>query len=112
MARQAMPVSTGDVIDYRNDGDELIKAGDIVAMKSFCGVAETDIEPGASGAVAIGKVWDVVADTSKEFKVGDLLRWDGAKAVNTETPSNAPLGLCVAPKATSAPKARVKLGLK
>lgn len=112
MARVAIPVSRGEVIDYKNEGGDPIKTGDIVAMKNFCGVAETEIEPGESGAVAIGKIWDVPADNATEFAVGDLLRWDGTKAVNTESPGNAPLGLCVAPKASSAGKARVRLGMK
>ena len=44
MARQAMPVQTGKVIDYINSGETKINVGDVVPLISLCGIAETDIE--------------------------------------------------------------------
>lgn len=112
MSRQAMPVQTGEAIDYKNESVEKINVGDVVKLGGFCGVAETDIEPGQLGAVAVTKVWEVDSVSSAAFAVGDPLYWDFAskKATKTDT-SNTPLGLCVAPKSSGGTKARVKLGV-
>jgi predicted RecA/RadA family phage recombinase len=110
MGRQAMPVQTGDVIDYVNTTEEVIPVGSIVPLGSFCGVAETDIEVGHAGAVNIVGVWDIPAVTVA-FSVGDFLYWDATskKATKTDT-DNTALGVAVATKATSSTTARVKLG--
>lgn len=110
--RMAMPVQTGEVIDYTNAGTEAINVGDVVVMGSFCGVAEDNIDLNATGAVAITKVWEVAAVSGAPFVVGDLLYWDptAKKATKTAT-SNKPLGVCIAAKSSGATKARVKIGL-
>jgi predicted RecA/RadA family phage recombinase len=110
MSRQAMPVQTGDVIDYVNTTGSLIEVGSIVPLGSLCGVAETDIEDGRAGAVNIVGVWDVPAVTGA-FNVGDVLYWDATnnKATKTDT-GNTPLGVAVASKSGSGTTARVKLG--
>ncbi|MBQ9526984.1 MAG: DUF2190 family protein [Fretibacterium sp.] len=112
MARQAMPVQTGDVIDYKNSGEELIAVGSIVPMGNFCGVAEVDIAPGDTGAVCIVGVWEVDSVSSAVFTVGLPIYWDAAntRATNSAT-GNTPLGMCVAPKASGGTKARVKIGM-
>ena len=110
MIRQAMPVQTGDVIDYVNTTAALIEVGSVVPLISFCGVAETDIEDGRVGAVRIVGVWDVPA-VSGAISVGELVYWDSSvkKATKTNT-GNTPLGVAVASKSGSATVARVKLG--
>jgi predicted RecA/RadA family phage recombinase len=110
MSRQAMPVQTGNVIDYTNTTGALIPVGDIIPLGTICGVAETDIEDGRIGVVNIVGVWDVPSVTGA-FDVGDLLYWDAVakKATKTDT-DNTPLGITVASKGASATTARVKLG--
>lgn len=112
MARQAMPVQTGDVIDYKNDGDETIAVGSIVTLTNFCGIAETDIAPSDTGAVCIVGVWEVDSVSSAAFAVGLPLYWDetNSRATNSAT-GNTPLGMCVAPKSSGGTKARVKIGV-
>lgn len=107
MDRVAKPVQTGDVIDYLNAGSEVIKVGDVVEMKNMCGIAETDIEPGEKGAVALVGVWEVPAVTGA-FEVGELVYWNKTKATKTST-DNPPLGFVVAPKLANGTVTRVKL---
>ena len=100
MARQAMPVQTGKVIDYINSGETKINVGDVVPLISLCGIAETDIEAGASGAVALYGVWEFI------------VYWDAANNHVTKTAAGGVfLGIVVAPKAASAALARCKIGV-
>ncbi len=110
MARQAMPVQTGDAIDYKNENTEVIAVGSIVPMGNCCGVAETDIAPGDKGAVKIVGVWEVDSVSSAAFTVGLPLYWDDTnnRATNSAT-DNTPLGICVAPKPSGGTRARVRL---
>lgn len=108
--RQAMPVQSGRVIDYTNSG-EAIAAGDVVPLVSFCGIAEDDIAEGATGAVALDGVWEIAADNSAEFKVGDLLYWDADGKKLTKTADKHVLaGVCVAAKESAGTLAKVKIG--
>lgn len=112
MARQAMPVQAGKVIDYINSGETKINVGDVVPLISLCGIAETDIEAGASGAVALYGVWEFTAETSVAFEVGDIVYWDAANNHVTKTAAGGVfLGIVVAPKAASAALARCKIGV-
>jgi predicted RecA/RadA family phage recombinase len=110
MSRIAKPVQTGDVIDFINDTANAINVGDVVPLKTFCGVAETDIPAGEVGAVAITKVWDVPAVSGTVFAAGDILFWSASnKQATLTTTNNTPIGVCVAPKAAGQTVARVKI---
>ncbi|MDR1495716.1 MAG: DUF2190 family protein [Clostridiales Family XIII bacterium] len=110
MSRIAKPVQTGDVIDFINNTANPIAVGDVVPLKTFCGVAEIDIPVGEAGTVAITKVWDVPAVSGTAFDVGDVLFWNATnKQATLTTTSNTPVGVCVAPKATGQTVARVKI---
>jgi predicted RecA/RadA family phage recombinase len=110
MSRIAMPVQTGEVIDFINGTADAISVGDVVPLKTFCGVAETDLPPGGEGAVAITRVWDVPAVSGTAFAAGDVLFWNAAnKQATLTTTNNTPLGVCVAPKASGQTVARVKI---
>ena len=112
MSRIARPVQTGEVIDFINGGANPIKAGDVVPLGTFCGVAEIDIPANEIGTVAITKVWDVPAVSGTAFAVGDTLYWNAAGKQATKTAaSNTPIGVCVAPKAAGQTVARVKIGV-
>lgn len=112
MNRIAMPVQTGEVIDYVNDGTDPISVGDVVPMTSFCGVAEIEIPAGEVGTVAITKVWGVPSVSGTAFVPGDLLYWNATnKQATKTTTNNTPLGVCIAPKSAGQTVARVKIGV-
>lgn len=112
MSRIAMPVQTGEVIDYTNTGTETIAVGDIVVLGKMCGVAEIAIPSSEIGTVSITKVWEVPSVSGASFSPGDALYWDATtkKATQTAT-NNTPLGVCIAPKAAGGTKTRVKIGV-
>lgn len=112
MARQAVPVQAGKVIDYLNSGETAISVGDIVPLVNLCGIAETDIAAGKSGAVALYGIWEIAAETGTEFSVGDVVYWDAANSRATKSADGSVfLGVAAAPKASAAALCRVKIGL-
>lgn len=111
MVRQAMPVQTGKVIDYTNSGAAAISVGDVVPLVNMCGIAEIDIPVGATGTVAIYGVWELAAETSVAFAVGDTVYWDATNKRLTKTAtSNVFFGVAVAPKDSAGATARCKIG--
>ena len=57
-----------NVITYSNGTGSDISAGDVVPIGKFCGVAVTDIDNGASGAVAITGAYKLTKKTATEPK--------------------------------------------
>lgn len=108
MSRIAMPVHSGKVIDWLNGTSADVASGDVVPMKNFCGIAETDIPKSVTGAVAVYGVWDVPAVSGSAFEVGDFVYWDpAAKRVTQTETNNIPFGVVTLFKAASTTKARV-----
>ncbi|PKL04719.1 MAG: hypothetical protein CVV54_04355 [Synergistetes bacterium HGW-Synergistetes-1] len=113
MSRQAMPVQAGRVINYLNPSDAAadIKVGDVVGLVSMCGISETNISKGATGAVVLEGVWEVKAVTNAAFAVGDVVYWNAENGYVTKTPTNNVFfGIVIEAKGTTAAKAKVMLG--
>ena len=112
MSRQPIPVQRGESIDYKNSGENKINVGDVVVFANMCGIAETDIDPGESGAVRLDQACELGAVTGSEFAVGDIVYWNPTNEYATKTPTNNTLlGIVIAPKAASAARCRVKIGV-
>lgn len=108
MSRIAMPVQSGKVIDWLNGTVADVAVGDVVPMKNFCGIAETDIPQSIKGSVAVYGVWDVPAVSGSAFEVGDFVYWDEKnKRVTSTATDHTPFGLVVLFKAASTTTARV-----
>lgn len=70
-------VQDGNVIEYTNGTGAKILSGAVVVIGKFCGVAVTDIENGATGAVAVEGVFDLPKKTSTDtMAVGDALSYN------------------------------------
>lgn len=113
MNRTANPVSMpgkGNVIDFANDTAADIAVGSVIPFVNFCGVAETDIPIGETGAIRVEGIWDVTS-VNTAINMGDLVYWNATdgKATGTAT-GNVPLGVAVAPKASGKTVLRVKIG--
>ena len=104
---KATYVQRGEAIDYANPTDEIIAAGDIVALGMRAGVAGCDILPGAVGSMHVAGVFDV-AKSSAGFAVavGDNLFHTQAGAAAAGT---VRLGWAVEPSPAGAEHVRVKL---
>lgn len=70
-------VQDGNVIEYTNGTGAKILSGAVVVIGKFCGVAVTDIDNGATGAVAVEGVFDLPKKTTGDtVAVGDALAYD------------------------------------
>ena len=111
MSRQAVPVQAGRVINYLNSTDADITVGDVVGLVSMCGIAETNIPKGQTGAVVLEGVWEVPAVSNAAFSVGDVVYWNASNNYATKTgTNNVFLGIVVEEKGSTATKAKVMLG--
>jgi predicted RecA/RadA family phage recombinase len=69
-------IQKGERITYTNGTGSAIDAGDLVKIGVRVGVAAVDIAVGASGAVAMGGVFEVTKEAPLVITQGDLLYLD------------------------------------
>lgn len=106
-------IQEGRVINYRNDGAGDIKYGDPVVLTEIIGVATMDIPAGGLGTVELGGVYEIEAETTATFAVGQEVYWDTASECLTATKTDAGAiraGRITEAKAQSTASACVKLG--
>ena len=105
-------VQDGKVLDYKNDGSAAIAYGDVVALTACIGVAECDIPKGGIGALSVSGVYELPADTSAAFTMGQALFWDSTSGTVKGTTSSGliPCGFAAAPKESSATICFCKIG--
>ncbi len=109
MAKQAVYIQKGDVIDYYNAGSAL-SAGDVVVIGNHIGVCATDIGATETGAMYISGVFKMAAVTGASFAIGDVLYWDNSAKNLTKTASSHKVaGMCASVKETAGAVALVKL---
>lgn len=105
---KAVYYQRGETIDFVNNTGATIAANDIVTLTNRIGVAATEIQPGAKGAVHVTGVFAIPAETANAFTVGQTVYLDGGKIVALE--GDVVAGFVVEPKATNSPIAYVKIG--
>ena len=120
MSRVAKPeMFPGDAIKYLHPSTAAadITVGDVVALGSICGIAETNVKKGEYGVLRLNGVWIITAVTGTAFAVGDAVYWDATaknatKVASTTSPAqtNTFLGIVVEPKVSADAVAHVKLG--
>jgi len=99
-------VQTGKTIDYKNNG-AAIGYGDIVTIGARIGIAAENIAVGATGSLSVSGIYELPADNTTAFSVGDKVYWDGAKL--TKTAGAVVAGWITEPKAQADAVARVKI---
>lgn len=108
---KAVYVQPGEAINYKNTGADPILYGDVVVLAERIGVAAIDIEPGQLGTVNVAKVYELDAETTAAFAIGQTVYWDTAKKLLTATKAANPIvaGWVTEAKAQAGARARVKL---
>lgn len=106
MARFIQP---GKIINYSNTTGADIAYGSEVVLASRIGVAESKIPAGTMGAVSLEGVYEMEAETTAAFAVGQKLCWDVANHRLTATEGDVAAGIAVEAKAETASVALVKL---
>lgn len=82
---KAVFVQKGDILDYTNNSTNDIGYMDVVVLGGRVGVALEAILVGATGSVSVSGVYQIAADNTTAFAVGDALFWDktNGKAIKT-----------------------------
>lgn len=107
MARYVQP---GKIINYKNNSESDIAYGDVVVLSSRIGVAVSRIPQGEVGTIALEEVYEMPAEATAAFAVGQKLYWDEASERLTATATGGiEAGIAVEPKTEAAATALVKL---
>ena len=94
-------VQKGESLNYRNEGSELIRYGEVVVLEERIGVA------GILGTVGVSGVYEMPAETGIAFQMGQTLWWDTENKRLTAT--KAASGAILAGYAAEAAAALCKL---
>lgn len=104
-------VQEGSILDYRNETAAEIKYCDVVPLTGAVGIAECSIPVGALGTISVCGVYELPAETTVAFTMGQKLYWNTTgNAVTATVADNIPCGMAVTAKVQSAPTVRVRLG--
>lgn len=99
----------GKVINYKNAGEE-IAYRDVVPIGTSCiGISNMPIPQNEVGTVTLEGIWELPADTSTTFEVGDMLYWNTAGKKLTKTSTDIPAGMCTLKKESATAVGQVKL---
>ena len=105
-------IQQGKNINYRNNTANPLKYGDVVVLTDRIGVADVDIPVGGLGSVGLEGVFEVDAEGTAAFAVGQTVYWDAANKHVTATKAalgSVLAGIVVEPKASADTMAYVKL---
>jgi len=105
-------IQDGKIINYFNSAADQISFGDVLTLSGRIGVAAVDIRAGGIGAVELEGVFEISAETTVPFTVGQTVYWDAAnkRVTATKAETGAILaGIVIEPKAVAESSALVKL---
>lgn len=102
-------VQPGKIINYANNSGADIAYGDVVVLTSRIGVAACPIPSGGIGTVALEEVYEMPAETTAAFTVGQKLYWDAENKRLTATAGAIAAGVAVEAKAAADSSALVKM---
>ncbi|MCI1965879.1 MAG: DUF2190 family protein [Oscillospiraceae bacterium] len=106
MAKYVQP---GKIINFQNTTGEVICYGDVVVLSSRIGVAECAIKNGETGSVGLEGVYEIPAETTAVFTVGQKLYWDAENQRVTATEKTVSAGFAAEAKDMAADSVLVKL---
>ncbi|RGX53824.1 DUF2190 family protein [Anaerotruncus sp. AF02-27] len=105
-------IQKGDAINYKNEGSDTIKYGDVVVLTDRIGIAACDIPVGENGAISLTGVYEEAAENTAAFTAGQQLYWNATdkKLTATKAESGAILaGIAIEAKATAGTKVLFRL---
>lgn len=102
-------IQDGKIINYLNSSAAQINFGDVLTLSSRIGVASVDIPVQTVGAVELEGVFEMNAETTAAFAVGQTVYWDAANKRVTATSGAVVAGMVIEPKALAGASALVKL---
>jgi Uncharacterized conserved protein len=102
-------IQEGEVLDWTNNTGTDVAYRDVIPSGGRIFIAGENIANGASGSVNCEGVWELPADNTTAFVVGDVLYWDNAAGKITKTAGTYRAGYCTAPKAQADTTSLVKI---
>lgn len=105
-------IQDGKIINFRNTTEDAIRYEDVIVLTDRIGVAAMDIPAGGLGTVAVDGVFQVPAETTSAFAVGQTVYWDKPNGRVTATKAESgPVmaGMVVEAKASATASALIKL---
>lgn len=110
MAKTATYWQRGEALDYRNDTEEAIPAGTVLAVgKRHIGVAGTEIPAGGMGSVHVTGVFEFPKKSGTTLKLGDLVKFSDADGIDKDADGTASVGYAAGEAAAEDPTVLVKL---
>lgn len=112
MSTKASYWQRGDTIDYKNETEEIIEAGQIIELGDAIGVAGTVIPVGEVGSAHIVGVYSIPKE-SEEIPLGKVvyLKKESGKATLTKGESDIRLGHSIAKAAAEDTEVLVKINV-
>lgn len=102
-------IHKGKILDYTNNTAAAIAYGDVVLIGGRIGIAMEDITIGVTGSLSVEGVYELPADNTAAFAVGDAVYWDNAANQLTKTAGTYKAGYVTEVKAQADAIARVKI---
>ncbi|TZE81996.1 DUF2190 family protein [Calorimonas adulescens] len=102
-------IQKGYIIDFTNSTGTDIAYGDVVPIGARIGIAAEDIAKDATGSLNVSGVFELPADNTAAFAVGDEVYWDDAGSKLTKTAGAIKAGWVIEPKAQAGTTAKVKI---
>lgn len=104
-------VQDGKSLNFRNTTAATIACGDVVLLTQRYGIAAGNIPPASVGVVAVDGVYELPAENTVAFEVGQSVYWNPSDKKVTATAGELKgIGWVTAEKAAGASKCCVKLG--
>lgn len=82
---EARYVQRGESLDYLNNTENTIRAGEVVPLITRIGVAGTEILPGKTGSLQVCGVFEIAKTGDVAIPAGTAVFFDGTGITDTET---------------------------
>lgn len=105
-------VQDGKIINYRNNGAEPILEGKVVVLTDRIGVSTFAVQPGLLGSLELSGVYEMDAENTAAFTMGQTVYWDdeNKRVTATKADTGAVLaGIVVEDKVQASTRTLVRL---
>ncbi len=100
-------VYNGKTVNFKATKD--LTYGEVVELGNRIGIAAATIKNGEYGTVNITGVYELIATSSEEYKIGDLVYFKNNGVTKTKSSNEPVAGIVVAEKKNGATTALVKI---
>ena len=103
-------IRSGEIAEYINTTDAVIKNGTVLSLKTRIGIAASDIAVGTKGAVYLCGVYSIAKAASLAISQGDAVYYNTSNGNIDKTASGIPAGFAISDAGTNDATVLVKIG--